>query len=240
MAPVTVVFAPGAFVTDTEWWWRRVAALLDERGIDSRPVEYPSCGPAGPLGDLFDDAAAVHEILDDIDGQAILVGHSYGGMVITQAGTHPKVAHLVYMSAFVPDGTSAAEAEFMKEEDLQSFEFFDDGTAGEGGTKAPIVKLLGDPELVDGALSRLKRQAVLPGSQAPTEYAWKERPSTFFVLTGDDDIAVTNQRTHAKRTGGVVEIPTNHYAHLERPDLVADALAQVAASIEPAKQAVAD
>jgi pimeloyl-ACP methyl ester carboxylesterase len=231
VSDVTVVFVPGAFIVDTGWWWQGVEALLAERGIASRAVEYPSCGPEGPLGNLFDDAAAVEAILDEIDGQAIVVGHSYGGMVITQAGAHPKVAHLVYMSAFVPDGTSAAEAEFMKPEDMQGFEFFEDGTAGEGGTKSPILRLLGDPELVDGALARLGRQAVEPAIQAPTVHAWRERPSTFFVLTGDDDIAVENQRAHALRTGGTVEIPTNHYAHLERPDLVAAALADIAAGL---------
>lgn len=240
MTPITVVFCPGAFIVDTEWWWRPVAERLAEHGIESRGVEYPSCGPAGPLGDLYDDAAAVHEVLDRIEGQAILVGHSYGGMVITQAGAHPKVAHLVYMSAFVPDGTSAAEANFMKVEDLQKFEFFEDGTAGEGGTKSPIIKLLDDPELVEGALSRIERQAVLPGTQAPTVHAWKEKPSTFFVITGDDDIAVENQREHAKRTGGVIEIPTNHYAHLERPEFVVDALLKVVAGIEQPEPAVAE
>ncbi|HEX7278314.1 MAG TPA: alpha/beta hydrolase [Solirubrobacterales bacterium] len=231
MTDVTVVFVPGAFVVDTGWWWGPTAELLAERGIASRAVEYPSCGEAGPLGDLFDDATAVRESLDEVEGRAILVGHSYGGMVITQAGDHPKVAHLVYMSAFVPDGTSAAEADFMKPEDMEGFEFFEDGTAGEGGTKSPIIKLLGDPRLVEGALSRLARQAVQPAIQAPTVHAWRERPSTFFVLTEDDDIAVENQRTHAERTGGVVEIATNHYAHLERPDLVAGALAELAARL---------
>jgi pimeloyl-ACP methyl ester carboxylesterase len=238
MSDVVVVFVPGAFVVDTGWWWASAARLLEERGIASRTVEYPSCGPSGPLGDLLDDAAAVHAVLDEIDGRAILVGHSYGGMVITQAGDHPKVAHLVYMSAFVPDGTSAAEADFMKPEDLEGFELFEDGTAGEGGTKSPIIRLLGDPELVDGALSRLARQSVQPAIQAPSVHAWRQRPSTFFVLTGDDDIAVENQRAHAQRTGGVVEIATNHYAHLERPDLVATALADIAAAL-PAPDPIA-
>jgi pimeloyl-ACP methyl ester carboxylesterase len=225
----TVIFAPGAFIRDAAWWWSRVSSLLEQHGIASVAVDYPSCGPAAPLGDLYADSQAVRDAVEAAEpGPVILIGHSYGGMVITDAGAHPRVQHLVYMSAFVPDGTSAAEADFMKPEDMQAFEVFDDGTAGEGGTKTPILKRLPDQSLVPGALSRLTRQSIVAAVQAPTAYAWRDTPSTFFVCTQDDDIAVDRQRAHATRTGGVVELPTNHYAHLERPDLVCAALADIA------------
>jgi pimeloyl-ACP methyl ester carboxylesterase len=229
----TVLFSPGAFITDAQWWWSPVSALLAERDIASRGVDYPSVGPAAPLGDLYDDADALRAAIDAAEpGPVILVGHSYGGMVITDAGEHPRVKHLVYMSAFVPAGTSAMEADFMKVEDMAAFEIHEDGTAGEGGTKSPIIKRLPDQSLVEPALSRITLQSVAAGGQTPRHLAWQDTPSTFFVLTQDDDIAVANQRAHAERTGGVIEIPTNHYAHLERPDLVAAALADVAAKVD--------
>ncbi|HEX8065403.1 MAG TPA: alpha/beta hydrolase [Thermoleophilaceae bacterium] len=234
----TVIFVPGAFIADSEWWWRPVTEELEKRGIASRAVDLPSIGDEPPLGDLFADADAVRDAAEAAEGPVILVGHSYGGMVITEAGTHPKVKHLVYMSAFVPDGTSAAEADFMKPEDMQKFEFFENGLAGEGGTKSPILERTLDEPMLSEALSRLKPQAVEPGIQAPKSYAWRDKPSTFFVLTEDDDIAVQNQRNHAQRTTSSVEIHTNHYAHLERPDLVADALEEIASQLASDVEAV--
>ena len=228
----TVLFSPGAFITDASWWWSKVAALLADKNIVGVGVDYPSVGPAAPLGDLYDDSAALRRAIDAAEpGPVILVGHSYGGMVITDAGDHPRVGHLVYMSAFVPDGTSAMEAGFMKPEDMAAFEIYEDGTGSEGGTKVPILKRLPDQSLVEPALARLTLQSAVAAVQVPNHYAWKTKPSTYFVLTEDDDIAVENQRAHAKRTGAVVEIPTNHYAHLERPDLVAAALVDIAAGL---------
>ena len=107
----TVIFVPGAFIADAAWWWSKVTDLLAEKGIASVAVDYPSVGPAAPLGDLYDDSEAVRKAVDAAEpGPVILVGHSYGGMVITDAGAHPRVSHLVYMSAFVPDGTVSDDA----------------------------------------------------------------------------------------------------------------------------------
>src|SRR5215211_568499 len=101
-----VVFIHGAFSRDGAWWWGPTAALLDRSGIASTAVALPSCGEAGiaPSADgpgLHDDAAATTAVLDEGD-PAILVAHSYGGMVASQAGEHPAVRALVYITSFLP------------------------------------------------------------------------------------------------------------------------------------------
>lgn len=101
-----VVFVHGALVRDGGWWWQPTADVLRERtGMTSRALALPSCGETTPeeaAGGLVADAAALRRELDLVDS-AIVVGHSYGGTVIAEAGHHPSVAHLVYVSSYLPD-----------------------------------------------------------------------------------------------------------------------------------------
>jgi len=90
----SVVLVHGAFVDGSGW--RPVYDLLTHDGYHVAVVQNPTVS-------LQDDAAATRLIIDMQDGPVVLVGHSYGGAVITEAGTHPKVAALVYISAFAPD-----------------------------------------------------------------------------------------------------------------------------------------
>jgi pimeloyl-ACP methyl ester carboxylesterase len=83
--------------------WDRVTPLLDDGGVAWRALDLPSVYPSPTLPQLADDIAAVTTLLDGIDSPVVLVGHSYGGMVISAAGHHPLVRHLVYLSAFAPD-----------------------------------------------------------------------------------------------------------------------------------------
>lgn len=278
----TIIFVHGAFIWEPDWWWHPVAQRLEHHGIPSRTVQLPSCGPRPPLGDLHDDSAAVRRAIEGVDGPVVLVGHSYGGIVITEAAAdNPKVRHLVYMSAFVPDGTSAVQSEFTNPDDMRSFDLTIESpglrgwlgsrmltltrgranammipivkrrnalarltagmvcwmsaggyaTGGEGGTKSYLLEELPDPALVEGSLRRLTRQSAEAGLQAPRGAAWKQVPSTFIVILHDLDVSVERQRTHAKRCTYVVEMPTNHFAHLERPDLVCQALVEVAGRV---------
>lgn len=227
--PTTVVFVHGAFIADSAWWWHKVGNLLQLRGITSIPVNLPSCGENAAEITLADDVAAVRAAIESADGPVILVGHSYGGIVITEAAAdNAKVAHLVYMSAVVPDGTSVLEADFTNPNDIPKFDIRPDGTAGEGGTKTGVVAALPDKELAEGALARLTRQAILPFTEVSTGRAWADIPSTFVVCTRDEDIAIDRQRAHSQRCTRVVDIPTNHFAHLERPDLVTAVLVNIA------------
>lgn len=101
MGATTVVLVHGAFADSSSW--NEVIARLDEDAVAVIAV-------ANPLRSVIGDADYVREVLDGVSGQVLLVGHAYGGMVITQAGLHDRVAGLVYVSAFAPDhGENAFE-----------------------------------------------------------------------------------------------------------------------------------
>jgi pimeloyl-ACP methyl ester carboxylesterase len=83
-----IVFVHGALVFDGAWWWHRMVEPLAALGLQTRAVELPSCVPSpGASGDMYADADAIGAALDEEDDPVVLVGHSYGGMVITDAAT---------------------------------------------------------------------------------------------------------------------------------------------------------
>src|SRR5258705_12930902 len=94
LATPTVVLVHGGFVDGSGW--EGVYTILKQDG-------YPASIVQNPTTSLADDVAATRRIVDAQNGPVILVGHSYGGVVVTEAGTHPKVAGLVYIAAFAPD-----------------------------------------------------------------------------------------------------------------------------------------
>jgi pimeloyl-ACP methyl ester carboxylesterase len=233
--PATAVYIHGAFISDSAWWWAPVAGILSKHGIESKTVDLPSCGPVGPLGGLADDTRRVGEVIDSLPGPVILVGHSYGGAVISGAAVgRPNVAHLVYISAVVPDGTSVVDCGFIPADDVPELDIRDDGTVGEGGQrfKSRVLESLPDPAMTEEAVRRLTRQSVASFTDPPTGAAWKDVPSSFIICQYDADVPISAQRTHASRTGAVHEVPTNHFAHLERPDLVAQVIVDIAAKLE--------
>src|SRR5580700_10990719 len=94
---MTVVLVHGAW--HGAWCWEQVIPRLGAAGQRSVVVDLPSV--SSPGAGLRDDAACVRDALDSLTDDAVLVGHSYGGLVVTEAGVHPNVAHLVYLTAFV-------------------------------------------------------------------------------------------------------------------------------------------
>lgn len=220
----TVVFAPGAFVVDAEFWWRPVGRLLEPHDIPSVTVELPSQGDQGPLGDLHDDAAAVRDAIERADGPVIAVGHSYGGMVITEAaaGLADKVAHLVYISGIVPDGWSVADSDYVVAAKAPKVDVREDGTLGEGDSKFKTTELLRleDQELAAEGLKRVTRQSAASFSQAPSAHAWREIPSTYILGLNDGEVDREELLKQAARCTHLVELPTSHFAHLDRPELV--------------------
>jgi len=216
-ALVSIVLVHGGFVDGSGW--EGVYDVLKKDGYSVSVVQNSTRS-------LADDVAFTKRAIDAQDGPVILVGHSYGGVVITEAGNHPKVAGLVYVAAFAPD----------KDESVSSL--IKDPPPG-----APIPPIL-PPQ--DGYLSLdkskfaasfaadvgAKRAAFMADSQVPwgvealtgaiSEPAWKTKPSWYLVATDDKMIPVSAQRFMSKRAGStVVEAKGSHAIYVSKPKDVA-------------------
>jgi pimeloyl-ACP methyl ester carboxylesterase len=220
-----VVLVHGGFVDGSGW--QAVYELLTADGYHVSIVQNPTLSLAG-------DATATRQILARQDGPTVLVGHSYGGAVITEAGTHDNVAALVYIAAFAPD----------KGESVNTL--IADPPPG-----APVPPIL-PPS--DGFLFLdhdkfhqsfagdlpADRAAFLADSQVPwgvdalggpiNEPAWRTKPSWYLVATDDRMIPPPAQRAMSERAGSTVaEVAGSHAIYESRPDAVADLIKQAAA-----------
>ncbi|MEU6994917.1 alpha/beta hydrolase [Streptomyces sp. NPDC046465] len=215
--PRNIVLVHGGFVDGSGWQW--VYDILTQDGYKVSVVQNPTLSLAG-------DVAAVRLVLDALDGPAVLVGHSYGGAVISEAGTHPKVAALAYIAAFAPDkGESvstliadpppgAPVPPILPPRDGFLFldrEKFADAFAGD--LPAEQAAFLADSQVPWGV-------DALSGAVA--EPAWRVKPSWYLVATEDHMIPPAAQRAMSERTGSqVVEIAASHAVYLSRPAEVA-------------------
>jgi pimeloyl-ACP methyl ester carboxylesterase len=223
------------------WCFERVVPLLEEAGIHAMAVDLPGHGgDPGPLGDLHDDADRVRAALDTLDEDCVLLGHSYGGAVITEAGTHPSVRHLVYLCAFALDtGEScmSAAADQSAQLDLswdgpnlaEAFVPGADETISltDAGAAAFLYNDC-DDATTEEAVARLGPHPAATLAQEPAAVAWRERPSTYVVCTGDLGVHPELQRAMASRCTRTVEWGTSHSPFLSQPGLVADLLVQIA------------
>jgi pimeloyl-ACP methyl ester carboxylesterase len=225
-----LIFVHGALVRDGAWWWRRTADLLEERtGIRSRSVALPSCGEDGAVnpGGLEADAAALRSTLDDVDS-AIVVGHSYGGTVIAEAGAHAAIAHLVYVSSYLPDIGQAQAAIMSGESDPASIGDNGDGTLALSGYDVESfgARFLqdADPATQQAAWDRVTAQSAGAFITPTTRAGWQGADSTYLVCANDRSTSLELQRFHAARATRSVELPTGHHPFITRPDLVVDEL----------------
>jgi pimeloyl-ACP methyl ester carboxylesterase len=227
-----VVLVHGGFVDGSGW--EGVYKTLKRDGYSVAIVQNPTIS-------LADDVAVTRRTIANQDGPVILVGHSYGGAVITEAGNDPKVAQLVYVAAFAPD----------KGESVSSL--IKDPQPG-----APVPPIL-PPQ--DGYLFLDKAKfpasfaadvepgtaAFMADSQVPwgldalngriSKAAWKTKPSWYLLTTEDKMIPPDAQRAMSKRAGAtVVEIDASHAVYVSQPQAVA-ALIETAAKAEAAKAA---
>jgi pimeloyl-ACP methyl ester carboxylesterase len=223
-----LIFAHGALVRDGAWWWQPTADLIQERtGIRSRALAMPSCGetsPAQASGGLAADAAALRRELDQLES-AIVVGHSYGGTVIAEAGRHPSVAHLLYISSYLPDvGQSQGMIMSGEPNPVQ----VKDAGGGMLGVDGYDVSSFGARFLQDAdsgtqkqAWNRVTTQAIGAFTTATTSAGWEGVDSTYIVCADDQSTSVGLQRMHADRATRSVEVQTGHHPFITRPDLVA-------------------
>jgi len=219
-----VVLVHGGFVDGSGW--QGVYDTLKKDGYTVSIVQNPTIS-------LADDVAATKRTLAAQDGPAILVGHSYGGVVITEAGNDPKVAGLVYIAAFAPD-TGESVSALIK-------------NPPPGAPVPPILPPQDGFLLLDRAKFQASfaadvsadAAAFMADSQVPwgldalngavTDPAWKTKPSWYLVATDDRMIPPDAQRAMSRRAGSiVVEANGSHAVYVSQPRAVADLIAKAA------------
>ncbi|KPH98952.1 alpha/beta fold hydrolase [Streptomyces mirabilis] len=222
-----VVLVHGGFVDGSGW--QGVYDHLSADGYKVAVVQNPTLSLAG-------DVAATRQVLDGLDGPAVLVGHSYGGVVITEAGSHPNVAALAYIAAFAPDtGESVSSLiadpppgapvpPILPPQD--GFLFLDrDRFAASFAADVPekLAAFMADSQVPWGV-------EALAG--AVSEPAWQNKPSWYLVATDDHMIPPAAQRAMSERAKAIVsETPGSHAVYVSRPAVVAAVIAQAAQGI---------
>src|SRR5262245_28929383 len=225
-----VVLVHGAFVDGSGW--EKVYRLLRKQGYNVSITQHPTTS-------LADDVRVVRRVLADQNGPAVLVGHSYGGAIITEAGTDPKVASLVYIAAFAPDaGESVATLiadpapgapvpPILPPRDgflLLDREKFPASFAGD--VEPELAAFMADSQLPWGV-------EALQGSISRP--AWKTKPSWYLVARDDRMIPPPAQRAMAGRAGATVaESAGSHSVYVSQPEAVARVIVEAAGAAQPA------
>jgi pimeloyl-ACP methyl ester carboxylesterase len=222
-----VLLIHGGFVDGSGW--QGVYDLLKKDGYNVSIVQNPTSS-------LADDVAVTMRMVAAQNGPSILVGHSYGGVVVTEAGNDPKVEGLVYIAAFAPDRGESVSS------------LIQNPPAG-----APVPPIL-PPQ--DGFLFlerskfhasfaadvNAETAAFMSDSQVPwgldalngavSEPAWKQKPSWYLVATDDKMIPPDAQRAMSKRAGStVVEVKGSHAVYVSQPEAVATLIAKAACGV---------
>ena len=221
-----VVLVHGGFVDGSGW--QGVYDLLTTEGFNVSVVQNQTLS-------LESDVETTHNVLDQQDGPAILVGHSYGGVVITEAGMHDKVAGLVYIAAFVPDAGESVNALI--------------ADPPPGAPVPPILPpqdgflFLDRERFADSFAADLPAglAAFMADSQVPwglealngtvSEPAWRSKPSWHLISSDDRMIPPPAQRAMSERAGAtVVEAPGSHSIYVSQPRATADLIKHAARS----------
>ena len=224
MTSKNVVLVHGGFVDGSGW--EAVYRALRKDGHTVTVVQNPTIS-------LSDDVRVTKQAIAALDGPVLLVGHSYGGVVVTEAGNDPKVVGLIYIAAFAPDSGESVSS------------LIKDPPPG-----APVPPILPPQDgylFLDKAKFRAsfaadvdaEKAEFMAASQVPwgvealdgriTQPAWKTKPSWYLVATDDRMIPPPAQRFMAKRAGAtVVEVSGSHAVYVSQPAAVAGLIAKAA------------
>jgi len=199
---------------------------LADHGIATAVVPLPSCGEAGEtLGDLYDDVDACRQAIAEVDEPVVLCGHSYGGVIITEAGVDDRVTQLLYLTSVMPDA-GQSQADLVGSEPAPWLAPSDDGTVGVDPDMVREFFLQDCDEVTtEQALIRLTRQSLTPFTQPPRQIAWQHKSTTYFVCTQDLATPAAVQRRRVRPGARVVEFDAGHHPFLSRPDAFAQAIA---------------
>ena len=220
----SIVLVHGGFVDGSGW--EGVYGLLRKDGYDVGVVQNATKS-------LADDVATTRQVIAQQKGPVVLVGHSYGGAVITEAGTDPKVTGVVYITAFAPDKGESVQT-LIKDPPpgapvppilppMNGYLFLD-------GEKFP-ASFAGD---VDKEKARFMADSQVPWgvdalAGAITDPAWRHRPSWYLLVTDDRMIPIAAQRAMAQRAGAKTrEIGGSHSIYVSNPRAVAEIIEEAA------------
>jgi pimeloyl-ACP methyl ester carboxylesterase len=234
----TIVLVHGGW--DNSTGWNAVVEKLQQRG-------YPVIAPANPLRDLASDSAYVSSVLDTIQGPVVLVGHSYGGAVITNAAVgHANVKALVYIAAFAPDqGESLAQLVTMNPgseigPDTLITRPYPLPGGGQGtdlyltqsGLKTAFAADV--PGRVQDQMFATQRPFSQEAFGSPSGTpAWKTIPSWYLVASNDHAIPAATERFMAQRAGAhTSEVKSSHVPQISHPDRTVDVILEAAKSIK--------
>ncbi|MET8829493.1 alpha/beta hydrolase [Streptomyces sp. NPDC004610] len=219
-----IVLVHGGFVDGSGW--QGVHRILTREGFNVSIVQNPTESLAG-------DVKATHQVIEAQDGPVVLVGHSYGGVVATEAGLHDQVAALVYIAAFAPDKGESVSSLIADPPPgapvppilppQNGYLFLDRDKFAEAfaaDLDAEDAKFLADSQVPWG-LDAL--------NGAVTEASWAGKPSWYLVASDDKMIPPPAQRIMAERAGATVtEVPGSHAVYVSRPEAVAEIIKQAA------------
>ena len=208
-----VVLVHGLFADGS--CWSEVIARLQAKGINATSVQ-------NPLTTLPEAVASAERVLARQDGPTVLVGHSFSGMIVTEAGVHPNVSALVYVAARAPDAGedyTALAKKFPTPPASAGIVF--DGEEGRLGEEAFLRDFAGDlPEAKAKVLYAVQepfQKALLTGRT--TQAAWRSKPSFYAVSTEDRTINPDLERFMAKRMGAkTIEVKASHLSLISRPE----------------------
>jgi pimeloyl-ACP methyl ester carboxylesterase len=210
-----IVLVHGAFADGSGW--RHVADILGKDGYTVSVVQEP-------LTSLADDVAATKRVLDLQQGPAILVGHSYGGVVITEAGNAPNVVGLVYIAAFIPDnGQSALDLLGQAPAANNDLRATNDGFLYIDPAKFPADFAADLPPAEASFMAHSQMMlAKAAAAGTVTTAAWHKKKSWALVATLDHNINPDLERMMAKRAGSeTIEVAGSHAVYVSKPDEVA-------------------